>query len=205
MRVQIHGPQETDLPRSSPESAGDFRDADAYRAVLDFWFAQTEPRQWFALDPQFDARIRDRFTGVLVQAAAAELSAWRSSAAGRLAEIIVLDQFSRNVYRGTPAAFAQDPMALVLAQEAVAGGALQQLDPQQRNFLLLPYMHSESRRIHAVAESLYREYVPEHLDHELRHRAVIERFGRYPHRNSVLGRVSTVAEAEFLVQSGAGF
>ncbi|MCU0757255.1 MAG: DUF924 domain-containing protein [Xanthomonadales bacterium] len=173
--------------------------------VLDFWFAQIDPAQWFAVDAAFDARIRTRFAELLVQAAAAELSAWRVSAQGRLAEVIVLDQFSRNVHRGTPAAFAQDPMALVLAQEAVAGGALQQLDPVQRNFLLLPYMHSESRRIHAVAEALYREYAPAQLDFELQHRAIIDRFGRYPHRNAILGRVATAAEIEFLRQPGSRF
>lgn len=95
---------------------------------------------------------RQRFSSLIQQAAAAELFSWRTTATGRLAEIIVLDQFSRNAYRDTPRAFAQDPMALALAQEAVASGALQSLNQKQRGFLLLPYMHSESRQIHVVAQ-----------------------------------------------------
>lgn len=174
--------------------------------VLTFWFEATDPKRWFASDPQFDAQVRERFGPLLRQAAAGELYHWRTRAEGRLAEIIVLDQFPRNIHRGTPQAFAQDPMALVLAQEAVAAGALRQLDPLRRSFLLLPYMHSESRRIHEVAETLYREYAPvENLDFELRHKAIIDRFGRYPHRNEVLGRPSTREELAFLTQPGSRF
>lgn len=180
--------------------------SDMYTEVLDFWFVQTAPAQWFAVDPAFDDELRTRFAGLLEQAAAAELYAWRCSAAGRLAEILVLDQFSRNLHRGTPAAFAQDPMALALAQEAVAAGALPLLDPTARSFLLLPYMHSESRQIHVVAESLYRAWAPaENLDYERRHKAIIDRFGRYPHRNEILGRESTAEELAFLAQPGSRF
>jgi uncharacterized protein (DUF924 family) len=139
-------------------------------------------------------------------AAVGELYPWRSSAEGRLAEIIVLDQFPRNVYRNTPQAFAQDPIALVLAQEAVASGALPSLTPTQRGFLLLPYMHSESRRIHVVAEALYKEFAPSgNYEFELMHKEIIDRFGRYPHRNEILGRTSTPEEAEFLTQPGSRF
>lgn len=174
--------------------------------VLSFWFRDIEPRQWFAADEGFDDLVRRRFSGLLQRAAAGELYPWRATAEGRLAEVIVLDQFSRNVYRNTPQAFAQDPVALVLAQEAVASGALNQLDPVQRSFLLLPYMHSESRQIHLVAEALYRESAPaENLDFELRHKAIIDRFGRYPHRNGILGRISTPEELEFLAQPGSRF
>ncbi len=124
--------------------------------ILAFWFDQTPPERWWKVDAEFDALIRERFLDVLQQAAAGELHAWRGNAKGRLAEIIVLDQFPRNIHRGTPAAFACDPVALVLAQEAVAAGALAALTPTERSFLLLPYMHSESARIHEVAEVLYR-------------------------------------------------
>jgi len=131
---------------------------------------------------------------------------WRATARGRLAEVIVLDQFSRNVFRNTPQAFAQDPMALVLAQEAVAAGVLTPLEPSERSFLLLPYMHSESRQIHVVAEALYREFAPAgNYDFELKHKAIIDRFGRYPHRNEILGRESTPEEVEFLEQPGSRF
>ena len=174
--------------------------------ILSFWFRETDPKSWWTADPGFDGLIRQRFLGLLQQAAAGELYEWRTTADGRLAEIIVLDQFSRNVFRGTPRAFAQDSMALVLAQEAVSAGAPESLGPTERSFLLLPYMHSESRRIHVVAEALYKEHAPaDNYDFELRHKAIIDRFGRYPHRNEVLGRVSTPEEVEFLEQSGSRF
>ena len=138
--------------------------------------------------------------------AAGELAAWRSTARGRLAEILVLDQFSRNVWRGTPRSFAQDGMALVLAQEAVAAGALAQLGPVERGFLLMPWMHSESRVIHAEAERLFHENAPEaNYDFELKHKAIVDRFGRYPHRNAILGRASTGEEAAFLETPGSSF
>lgn len=174
--------------------------------ILSFWFEEIEAKLWFATDQNFDAQIRQRFLGVMQQAAVGELYTWRATAEGRLAEIIVLDQFSRNVYRNTPQAFSQDPLALVLAQEAVASGALHALNPVQRSFLLLPYMHSESRQIHVVAESLYKAFAPAgNYDYELRHKAIIDRFGRYPHRNEILGRTSTPEELEFLVQPGSRF
>lgn len=174
--------------------------------VLRFWFEDTAPAQWWKVDPAFDATVRERFGALLAAAAAGECFDWRGSARGRLAEVIVLDQFPRNIHRGTAAAFACDPMALALAQEAVAAGALAALSPVGRSFLLLPYMHSESRRIHEVAERLYREHAPpENHDFELRHKAIIDRFGRYPHRNALLGRESTPQELEFLTQPGSSF
>jgi uncharacterized protein (DUF924 family) len=174
--------------------------------ILSCWFEETEPRLWWSADPAFDDTIRSRFLGVLQEAAAGELYGWRTTPTGRLAEIIVLDQFSRNVYRNTPQAFAQDPMALVLAQEAVAADALHALQPVERSFLLLPYMHSESRKVHVAAEALYREFAPAgNYDFELRHKAIIDRFGRYPHRNEILGRASTPEEIEFLQQPGSRF
>lgn len=174
--------------------------------ILDFWFVETPPARWWKVDPEFDALVRARFLDELARASAGELHAWRDSARGRLAEIIVLDQFPRNIHRGTPAAFAQDPMALVLAQEAVRAGALAELSPVERSFLLLPYMHSESAAIHVLAEALYREHAPaENLEFELKHKAIIDRFGRYPHRNQVLGRDSTPEEAQFLTQPGSSF
>lgn len=174
--------------------------------VLRFWFEEIEAQSWWAADPDFDRQIRDRFSGLLEQAARGELFDWRRDARGRLAEIIVLDQFSRNIHRNTPAAFAQDPMALALAQEAVSGGAHRSLAPVECTFLLMPYMHSESRRIHRVAESLFREFTPqENHEFELKHKAIIDRFDRYPHRNAILGRESSAEEVEFLRQPGSGF
>jgi uncharacterized protein (DUF924 family) len=174
--------------------------------VLTFWFKEIEPRQWWVVDPAFDDRLRARFLTLLQQAAAGELFDWRGSARGRLAEVIVLDQFSRNIYRGTAQAFAQDPQALILSQEAVSAGALQVLDEVESSFLLMPYMHSESGLIHVQAEALFKRFArPENHRFELRHKAIIDRFGRYPHRNQILGRVSSAAEVEFLKQPGSSF
>lgn len=174
--------------------------------VLSFWFEEIESKLWWSADPEFDALIQRRFFNLMQKAEVGELYTWRATAEGRLAEIIVLDQFSRNVYRNTPKAFAQDPIALVLAQEAVASGALKSLNPTQISFLLLPYMHSESKEIHIEAEALYREFAPAgNYDFELRHKAIIDRFGRYPHRNAILGRLSSAEEVEFLKQPGSSF
>lgn len=161
--------------------------------------------QWKITDPVFDRLLAERFGDLLQQAATGELFAWRRTARGRLAEIVVLDQFSRNIYRASPQAFAQDVTALVLAQEAVARGTLDELNARERHFLLMPYMHSESRAIHEQAEALFKQYVPESYEFEIRHKVIIDRFGRYPHRNRVLGRPSTEEEAQFLTLPGSGF
>lgn len=174
--------------------------------VITFWFKDIEPKLWWKKDEHFDQLLTDRFGVLLKQASQGECYAWRRSAHGRLAEIIVLDQFSRNIYRNSAQAFAQDFAALVLAQEAVAGGALQELDDNQRNFLLMPYMHSESKIIHEQAEMLFREFAPkDNYEFELKHKVIIDRFGRYPHRNGLLGRESTPEEIEFLKLPGSGF
>jgi len=174
--------------------------------VLAFWFEETDPRNWWVVDPAFDDLLRTRFLPLLLQASAGELYSWRTTARGRLAEIIVLDQFSRNIFRGTPQAFSQDAQALALSQEAVAAGSLPELGEQERTFLLMPYMHSESRLVHVQAEALFRQFAPErNYDFELRHKAIIDRFGRYPHRNQILGRKSSAEELEFLKQPGSGF
>lgn len=174
--------------------------------ILAFWFEQIDRKLWWATDPDFDARIQAAYGGVLEQAAAGEWSAWRIDARGRLAEIIVLDQFSRNIFRGSPRAFAQDPIALVLAQEAVAAGALAHLSGDERAFLIMPFMHSESPQIHVAAETLFRDFASKsNYEFELRHKVIIDRFGRYPHRNQILGRSSTPEEIEFLKAPGSSF
>lgn len=174
--------------------------------ILTFWFREISPRQWWVVDPAFDDLLKSRFAGLLQQASACELYPWRTTSRGRLAEIIMLDQFSRNIYRNTPRAFAQDPLALALSQEAVATGALQELEPIERAFLLMPYMHSESRLIHVEAEALFKKHAPtDNHEFELKHKAIIDRFGRYPHRNRILGRESSPEEIEFLKQPGSAF
>ena len=174
--------------------------------ILDFWFEELTPQQHFAKDAALDAHMRVRFGLVLEAATRCELYAWRASPPGRLAEILVLDQFSRNIHRDTPRAFAQDPLALLLAQELVASGHDQALPPTQRAFAYMPYMHSESPLIHAQAVQLFSQAgLKANLDIELRHQAIIARFGRYPHRNTALGRSSTEAEQAFLAEPGSGF
>lgn len=169
--------------------------------VLGFWFEETKPGQHFKKDSAFDALIGSRFSETHRAAAHAELHAWRGTPEGRLAEIIVLDQFSRNLFRDRPEAFACDGMALVLAQEAVRIGADRALPQKQRAFLYMPYMHSESPVIHVDAEHLFRQPgLEENLKFEIAHKAIIDRFGRYPHRNAVLGRESTPEELKFMTE-----
>jgi uncharacterized protein (DUF924 family) len=177
-----------------------------YPIVLKFWFEEVDPSLWWAKNAAFDQRIREKFAALHVQAIRCELFAWRQCAEGRLAEIIILDQFSRNLFRGTPLSFAHDSLALALSQEAISVGADHALCPAQRSFLYMPFMHSESLIIHEVAMALYQKNgIQSYLDFEVKHQAIIKEFGRYPHRNSILGRVSTQAELEFLNHSGAGF
>jgi uncharacterized protein (DUF924 family) len=181
-------------------------DMQAVETVLQFWFDEAGPGCWWRKDQQFDQMIGDRFGFHHGMACRGELFPWRATGRGRLAEIIVLDQFSRNIYRDQPGSFAHDGMALVLAQEAVALEVQRKLSAEERAFLYMPYMHSESLVIHDLAVTLYSEAgLEENLDFELRHRAIIERFGRYPHRNTILGRDSTPEELEFLQQPGSGF
>lgn len=174
--------------------------------ILTFWFDELEPRDWFRKSDRLDDIIRQRFADIHRQAAAGECFGWRQSAQGRLAEVIVLDQFSRNLFRNDPRAFAQDAQALVLAQEAVAQGLDQALTTVQRAFLYMPYMHSESAVIHDQAVTLFDQPgLEENLKFEHRHKAIVDRFGRYPHRNEALGRTSTEEELDFLQQPGSGF
>ena len=176
-----------------------------YPSVLQFWFEEISPAQWWKVDAQFDRLVAERFSGIHKQATRSELFEWRAEPGGRLAELIILDQFSRNIYRGDARAFAADPMALALAQEAVAAKADLTLPPERRVFLYMPYMHSESSAIHVVAERLFRDTPRSNYDFELRHKAIVDRFGRYPHRNATLGRQSTAEEIAFLAQPGSRF
>lgn len=174
--------------------------------VLNFWFRESNPEQWFSKSDLFDQRIHTHFFELHQQASAGELFGWRTTVQGRLAEIIVLDQFSRNLYRDSPHAFAQDGMALILAQEAVALGLDDQLDQTERAFLYMPYMHSESRLIHEQALTLFTRLGNENnLRFEQLHKQIIDQFGRYPHRNAVLGRISSIEELAFLQQPNSAF
>jgi uncharacterized protein (DUF924 family) len=174
--------------------------------ILAFWFEEITPKLWWSNSDDFDRHVESRFGALHYAAECCELYGWRESAKGRLAEIIVLDQFSRNIYRGYPKAFANDSLALALAQTAVAVNTDHELDSAQRAFLYMPYMHSESPIIHALAVSLFSQPgMDGNLEFELRHKEIIDRFGRYPHRNAILGRTSTAEEIDFLKTPGSSF
>lgn len=174
--------------------------------ILQFWFEEIDESKWWIKDAGFDQLIRTKFSDIHAQANRCELYEWRQTAQGRLAEIIVLDQFSRNMFRNTPQAFASDSLALVLAQEAIAADAEKQLNAAQRSFLYMPFMHSESLKIQEISLILFeRNGIKSNYDFAIKHKKIIEQFGRYPHRNNILGRESTAQEVEFLKQPGSGF
>ena len=174
--------------------------------ILHFWFTELNDAQRFAKDEALDALLRQRFEATLQAAIAGELYGWRRTALGRLAEIVVLDQLSRNMYRDTPAAFSQDAQALALAQELVGLGLDQDLPLEQRAFAYMPYMHSESLLIHQQAVALFSQPGLEgSLAFEHKHHAILVQFGRYPHRNGILGRPSSAQETAFLKQPGSSF
>lgn len=178
----------------------------SFEEVLGFWFEDIDPGLWWKKDAEFDQLIRDRFGSLHASATRGELFEWRADPRGRLAEVIVLDQFSRNMYRDDAQSFSYDGMALVLAQEAVRSGADKSLSAAEKSFLYLPYMHSESVSIHQEAVQLFQQPgLENNLDFEYRHKAIIDEFGRYPHRNEVLGRLSTEREKAFLQQPGSSF
>ncbi|OAT35991.1 DUF924 family protein [Proteus myxofaciens] len=177
-----------------------------YQPVVTFWFDECTPEQWFKKDATFDNEIQRRFGDLCLSASRGELASWRETIEGRLGEIIILDQFSRNIWRDTPQAFAQDNMALVLAQEASRLPDYLALTPTKRKFVIMPFMHSESAKIHEDAITLFSQLNDEKTyEYELRHKEIIDKFGRFPHRNKILGRESTPEEIEFLQQPGSSF
>ena len=188
------------------------------RAVLDFWFNKDNEEYWFEQNDRFDQQIKDKFGDIWQAAKQGECVNWRlaessldgnssiTALAGRLAEIIVLDQFSRNLCREQACAFAQDGMALVLAQEAIQQPYFDTLPMQWRRFIIIPFMHSESAMIHDRYLPLFKQLDDATtLDFEYRHKEIIDQFGRYPHRNEVLGRKSTEDEKAFLQQPNSSF
>ncbi len=191
--------------------------AGAPEEILKFWFGdpagseygQSRP-EWFKKDPEFDQTIEKQFLPVYEQAAAGRLQAWQGSLFSCLALILVLDQFPRNMFRGTPRAFATDPLALQAAQQAVAQRFDQQLLPVQRWFVYLPFEHSEDLADQQRSMELFEQLQPDPasqsaIDYARRHLEIIQRFGRFPHRNAILGRPSTPEEQEFLQQPGSSF
>lgn len=177
-----------------------------HEVIIHFWFVELTPRQWFVAESGVDAQIRQRFLKLWEKASAGGLAHWRATQAGRLAEILILDQFSRNLWRNDARAWAQDAMALTLAQEAVAQPDFPPPDANKRNFMLMPFMHSESAEVHQQALRLF-DFPGngQTLRVERQHKAIIDRFGRYPHRNALLGRESTPDERAFIASSKLSF
>ncbi len=183
------------------------------REVLDFWFGPAPHAarpEWFRKDAAFDATIRERFGAAIGAALAGGLGEWCADAHGALARVIVLDQFTRNVYRDTPRAFAGDARALATAEYAIARGFERDLDGFERWFLYLPFEHSEDLAVQERSLALFAKLAEDTgdrspLEWAEKHAAVIRRFGRYPHRNGVLGRVSTPEEVAFLREPGSRF
>lgn len=170
-------------------------------ALLGFWRA-AGPARWFTKDAAFDAAFRDRFLELHFAAARRELDDWSATADGALALIVLLDQFPRNAFRGTGHMYATDPLALWFAHAAVAAGHDHRVEPELRVFFYLPFAHAEDPACQELSVELNRGLGGDYAQHALGHRAIVRRFGRFPHRNALLGRSTTVEEAAFLAAGG---
>lgn len=168
--------------------------------VLDFWFAEGDEERWFKVSAEFDREIAERFGAAYADAAAGRLADWEATPEGALALIIVLDQFSRNMFRESPQAFAADPVAQGVAERAVARGHDMGVPEERRIFFYMPFEHAEDLALQDRCCALVKERCDrgQYVDYAERHRAVIARFGRFPHRNAVLGRQSTEEEIAYL-------
>lgn len=175
-------------------------------AVLGFWFDELTPAEWFVANAELDRKIAQRFGDVYALLATALPEGWPATASAQLAAVIALDQFPRNMFRGTAQAFATDASALRIAEAALDAGLDRQLKPVQRQFLYLPFQHSEQAADQERSIALYAALGNAHaLDFARRHKAIIDRFGRFPHRNGALGRPSTAEETAFLALPGSSF
>ena len=174
--------------------------------VLKFWFEELKPQDWYKKDSNLDKKIRQKFEPTYWQATRGELYPWRLTLRGRLAEILVLDQFSRNMFRNDSQAFRFDSLAVILSQEASQDKNFSSLSSAEQSFILMPLMHSESSFIHELAiKEFSRPGLENNLEFEYKHKAIIDRFDRYPHRNKILGRDSTPEEIEFLKEPNSSF
>ena len=193
------------MPMTSAPTQAVRRESDWVGDVLRFWFEELSENDWFTKRPEVDAQIRDRFAGLHGELAANQ-GLGASGPRALLACVIVLDQFSRHLFRGDPRAFASDPVARQLANEAIERGFDRSLDKWERTFLYLPFEHSENPSDQArsleLAGSLHDD---RSMRFAIKHKAIIDRFGRFPHRNAVLGRASTAEELEFLADPANSF
>ena len=174
--------------------------------VLDFWFTEIPRNLWFKKDADFDATIKLRFGKAVVGALTGKLDHWADNANGCLALIILLDQFTRNIFRQSARAFSGDEMALALSLRCVDRGYIDTSKLSYRHFMLLPLMHSEELKIQDSSLPLFKRYTDKRThDYAIQHRNIIARFGRFPHRNNALGRPNTDEEIKFLAQPGSSF
>ena len=174
--------------------------------ILKFWFEDCTPEQWFKKDAAFDEKLEEEFGELVELAVSGKLQEWNSSSAGCLALILLLDQFTRNIYRDTPQAFAGDGKALALTRLCIERGYLADAKKDECTFILMPMMHSEDLAVQKASLPLFLEHSGEdNHDYAVKHHDIIERFGRFPHRNAILGRSSTEEELEFLSKPGSSF
>jgi len=174
--------------------------------IVNFWFGECTPDQWFRKDPEFDEVLKNRFSEILEIALEGRLDSWSNSETGCLALILLLDQFTRNIFRDNHRAFSGDEKALELSFKCIENGYLENGDMKKCHFMLLPMMHSEEISVQNSSLPLFKNLNDKNIyNFALKHREIIKRFGRFPHRNSVLGRKSSVAEKEFLKQPGSTF
>ncbi len=171
------------------------------REVLEFWRAAGADK-WFVKDAQFDAQFRDGFLDLHFAVARREKEDWLAEPDSALALVLLLDQFPRNVFRGTAHMFATDPLALYYTRQAIEAGFMTRIDEELRLFLCVPFIHSEALADQVEGVELYRQYAPQGLSFAIEHHEIIERFGRFPHRNPSLGRQTTAEEQAFLDEGG---
>ena len=174
--------------------------------ILQFWFEEIPPKDWFTKNPDFDERLRQTFGDLVEDAIGARLDSWAKTKEGRLALILLLDQMTRNIYRDTPKAFAGDEMALAMSLRAVHDGFLEDGQSKENQFFLMPMMHCELIDIQEQSIPLFERYtIDEVAEFAKKHRDIVARFGHFPHRNAILGRPSTAEEIAFLEEPGSSF
>jgi uncharacterized protein (DUF924 family) len=178
--------------------------AAAAEAILHFWFEESKPYQWFRRDHAFDRTIKSRFGALHEAAIAGKLDVWRAHSRHSLSLIILLDQFSRNIYRDDPRAFAQDAQALDVAREAIRRRFDKLYDARERAFFYMPFMHSEDMGVQEECVALFKSQLPSTMNvpYAIEHRDIVKRFGRFPHRNQIFARASTPEEVAFLKAGG---
>ena len=183
------------------------RDENEIKTVLKFWFEDCTSEQWFMKDDNFDTQLKDRFGKLVEKARAGQLDAWAETKEGTLALILLLDQMTRNIYRDTPNAFSGDEIALALSLKGVDQGYLDEFeDMPERQFLLMPMMHSEDLNIQNRSLPLFEKYTSDlTYEYAVKHQVIIERFGHFPHRNAILGRPLTEEQIEFLKGPDSSF